>query len=67
MRFAETDNDVAKFRQLQPQWHLPPQHTTLAAIGRAAPGPGRTPAQDDNVEAPVRVRRGLDDILWPLD
>ncbi|HET6868875.1 MAG TPA: nitroreductase family protein [Solirubrobacteraceae bacterium] len=46
-----------------------PEHwevTTLAAIGRAAPGSGRTPAVGDSGEPPVRVRRALEEILWPL-
>jgi nitroreductase len=46
-----------------------PQHwevTTLAAIGRAAPGSGRTSALEDEDEPPVRARRALDEILWPL-
>jgi nitroreductase len=45
-----------------------PEHwevTTLAAIGRAAPGSGRTAAPDDAGESSVRVRRALDEILWP--
>lgn len=40
--------------------------TTLAAIGRAAPGAGRTSALDDSGESPVRARRALDEILWPV-
>ena len=40
--------------------------TTLAAIGRAAPASGRTSALDDSGDSPVRVRRALDEILWPL-
>jgi len=40
--------------------------TTLAAIGRAAPGAGRTSALDDGGEPPVRARRALDEILWPV-
>ena len=40
--------------------------TTLAAIGRAAPGSGRSSALDDAGEAPVRTRRALDEIRWPL-
>jgi len=46
-----------------------PEHwevTTLAAIGRAAADPGRTSALDDAGEPPVRARRALDQILWPL-
>lgn len=37
MRLTEADNDVAEFRQLEPQWHLPPQHTAFAAIGLRFP------------------------------
>jgi nitroreductase len=47
-----------------------PEHwevTTLAAIGRAAPGPGRTEPLDDARESPTRARRALGEILWPLD
>jgi nitroreductase len=40
--------------------------TTLAAFGRAAPGPGRTAAQEESVEPPVRARRELAEILWPV-
>jgi len=46
-----------------------PKHwevTTLAAIGRAAPGPGRTSELDDTGEPPARARRALDEILWPV-
>jgi hypothetical protein len=46
-----------------------PEHwevTTLAAIGRAAPGPGRSSTPDDAGEPPVRARRALDEILWPV-
>ena len=46
-----------------------PEHwevTTLAAIGRAAPGSGSTSAFGDSGEPPVRVRRALEEILWPL-
>ncbi|HTP19406.1 MAG TPA: nitroreductase family protein [Solirubrobacteraceae bacterium] len=46
-----------------------PQHwevTTLAAIGRAAPAAGRTSALGDDADSPVRARRALDEILWPL-
>ena len=46
-----------------------PKHwevTTLAAIGRAAPGSGPTSALDDPGEPPVRTRRALDEILWPV-
>jgi nitroreductase len=46
-----------------------PKHwevTTLAAIGRAAPGSGPTPALDEPGEPPVRTRRALDEILWPV-
>jgi nitroreductase len=40
--------------------------TTLAAIGRAAPGSGRPQGLDDTTEPPVRARRALDEILWPV-
>ena len=46
-----------------------PEHwevTTLAAIGRAAPGSGRTGALDDVGDPAVRGRRAVDEILWPL-
>jgi nitroreductase len=46
-----------------------PEHwevTTLAAIGRAAPGSGRPSSLDDTGELPVRSRRALDEILWPV-
>ena len=46
-----------------------PKHwevTTLAAIGRAAPDSGRTAALDDTDEPPLRARRALDEILWPI-
>jgi len=46
-----------------------PEHwevTTLAAIGRAAPGSGRTGALADINEPAVRARRAVDEILWPL-
>ena len=63
-QFRAFDRDgIAKEFAVPEHWEV----ATLGAIGRAAPGPGRTSAPDDNVEAPVRVRRGLDDILWPLD
>ena len=63
-QFRAFDRDgIAKELAVPEHWEV----TTLAAIGRAAPGPGRTSAPDDNVEARVRVRRALDDILWPFD
>lgn len=40
--------------------------TTLAAIGRAAADSRRAPALEHVGEAPVRERRALDEILWPL-
>ena len=46
-----------------------PEHwevTTLAAIGRAAPGSGRISASEDTSEPPVRARRAIDEILWPV-
>jgi len=46
-----------------------PRHwevTTLAAIGRAGPGSGRSSALADDIDSPVRARRALDEILWPL-
>lgn len=39
---------------------------TLAAIGRAASDPGRTSALEDTGEPPVRARRALSEILWPI-
>ena len=46
-----------------------PEHwevTTLAAIGRAAPGAERASTPDDTGEPPLRARRALDEILWPV-
>lgn len=46
-----------------------PEHwevTTLAAIGRAASGAGRASTPDGTGEPPLRVRRALDEILWPV-
>jgi nitroreductase len=40
--------------------------TTLSAIGRAAPGSGRTSTPEANGDLPVRTRRALEDILWPV-
>lgn len=46
-----------------------PEHwevTTLAAIGRAASDPARTAGLEDTGEPPVRARRALSEILWPI-
>jgi nitroreductase len=62
-QFRAFDRDgVAKEFTVPEHWEV----TTLAAIGRAASGPGRTSALDDTREPPVRARRALDEILWPL-
>jgi nitroreductase len=62
-QFRAFDRDgIAREFAVPEHWEV----TTLAAIGRAAPGPGRTSAPDDNVEVPARVRRARDDMLWPL-
>ncbi|HUA07350.1 MAG TPA: nitroreductase family protein [Solirubrobacteraceae bacterium] len=62
-QFRAFDRDgIAKEFSVPEHWEV----TTLAAIGRAAPDSGRTPALDDAGEPPVRARRALDEILWPL-
>jgi nitroreductase len=62
-QFRAFDRDgIAKEFAVPEHWEV----TTLAAIGRAAAGAGATSALDDTGEAPLRARRALDDILWPL-
>ena len=62
-QFRAFDRDgIAREFAVPEHWEV----TTLAAIGRAAPGAGRASALDDTGEAPVRARRALDQILWPL-
>ncbi len=62
-QFRAFDRDgIAREFAVAEHWEV----TTLAAIGRAAPGSGRTSALDDAGEPPVRARRALDDILWPV-
>jgi nitroreductase len=62
-QFRAFDRDgIARDFAVPGHWEV----TTLAAIGRAAPGSGRTSALDDTGESPVRARRALDEILWPL-
>jgi nitroreductase len=55
-------DDIAKEFAVPEHWEV----TTLAAIGRAAPGSGSSAVLDDMVEPPIRARRSLDEILWPL-
>jgi nitroreductase len=59
-RAFDRDGIATEFAVAQ-HWEV----TTLAAIGRAAPGSGRTSALDDIGEPPLRARRALDEILWP--
>jgi nitroreductase len=62
-QFRAFDRDgIAREFAVPEHWEV----TTLAAIGRAAPGSGRTSALDDADEPPVRARRALDEILWPV-
>ena len=65
-QFRAFDRDgIAKEFAIPEHWEV----TTLAAIGHAAPGSGRTaqdPALDDTGEPPIRSRRALDEILWPV-
>jgi nitroreductase len=61
-QFRAFDRDaMAKEFAVPEHWEV----TTLAAIGRAVPGSGRTTAFDDTREPPARARRALDEILWP--
>jgi hypothetical protein len=63
-QFRAFDRDaIAKEFGVPAHWEV----TTLVAIGRAAPGAGRTSALKDAAEPSVRARRALDEILWPLD
>jgi nitroreductase len=63
-QFRAFDRDgIAREFAVPEHWEV----TTLAAIGRAAPGSGRALALEDTGESPVRARRALDEILWPLD
>jgi nitroreductase len=62
-QFRAFDRDgIAREFAVPEHWEV----TTLAAIGLAVPGSGRTTALDDANEPPVRARRALDDILWPV-
>jgi nitroreductase len=62
-QFRAFDRDgIAEEFAVPAHWEV----TTLAAIGRAAPDAGRTSALDDPAEPPVRARRALEEILWPL-
>ena len=62
-QFRAFDRDgIAEEFEVPEHWEV----TTLAAIGRAAPDSGRAAALDDTGEPPVRSRRDLDEILWPL-
>jgi nitroreductase len=61
-QFRAFDRDgIAKEFAVPAHWEV----TTLAAIGRAAADSGRISALDDTGD-PVRARRALDEILWPL-
>jgi nitroreductase len=63
-QFRAFDRDgIANEFAVPAHWEV----TTLAAIGRAAPGPGRASAPSDDGDAPVRERRALEEILWPID
>ena len=59
-RAFDRDGIATEFAVLD-HWEV----TTLAAIGRAASGSGRTSAFDDTGKPPVRARRALDEILCP--
>jgi len=62
-QFRAFDRDgIAREFAVPEHWEV----TTLAAIGRAAPGSGRAKALDDTGEPPARARRALNEILWPL-
>ena len=62
-QFRAFDRDgVATEFAVPKHWEV----TTLAAIGRAAPGSGPTSTLDDPGEPAVRTRRALDEILWPV-
>lgn len=62
-QFRAFDRDgIAKEFAVPAHWEV----TTLAAIGRAVPDAGRTSALEVTGEPPVRARRALDEILWPL-
>lgn len=62
-QFRAFDRDgITKEFAVPAHWEV----TTLAAIGRAAADSARTSALEDSGEPPVRVRRALDEILWPI-
>jgi nitroreductase len=62
-QFRAFDRDgIAREFAVPEHWEV----TTLAAIGRAAPGPGRVSSLEDTGESSVRSRRALDEIVWPV-
>lgn len=62
-QFRAFDRDgIAEEFAVPAHWEV----TTLAAIGRAAADCARTSALEDTGEPPVRARRALDEILWPI-
>jgi nitroreductase len=62
-QFRAFDRDgIAKDFAVPEHWEV----TTLAAIGQAPPGAGHTSELDDASELPIRARRALDEILWPV-
>jgi nitroreductase len=62
-QFRAFDRDgIAKEFAVPAHWEV----TTLSAIGRAAADAARTSSLEDTGEPPVRARRVLDEILWPI-
>jgi hypothetical protein len=65
-RFVEdTDWEFSEFSVYDLGQAVAHMSIQAQAIGRAAPGPGRASSLEDTGE-PVRSRRALDEILWPL-